>query len=85
MLTGRPNVLHRDALLQAKPAEQARIVAALRAARPRAVIRWLDPASSHPEANARGRPSGSRALDAYLAGAYRPLARYGAYLVLVPR
>ncbi len=82
-LVRRPNVLHRDVLLQAKPEEQARIVAALRRARPRVVIRWTDPASSAPEPNLRGRPSGSRTLDAYLAGAYRLRARLGRYDVLV--
>ena len=84
-LVHRPNVLRRDALLQARPAEQERIVAALRRARPRAVMRWLDPISSRPEPNERGRPSGSRALDEYLAAAYRPAGRFGAYEVLVPR
>ena len=33
----------------------------------------------------RGRPSGSRALDEYLADAYVPAGRFGAYEVLVPR
>ena len=84
-LVRRSNVLHRDVLLQARPAEQAAIVTALGRARPRAIVRWTDPASSHPEPNRRGRPSGSRALDDYLAAAYRPAARYGAYEVLVPR
>jgi hypothetical protein len=84
-LVRRPNVLRRDALLQARPDEQDRIVAALERARPRAVIRWLDPISSKPEPNERGRPSGSTALDDYLATAYRPHARYGAYEILVPR
>jgi hypothetical protein len=84
-LVRRPNVLRDDVSLQARPAEQARIVAALRRARPRVVIRWTDPVSSAPEPNRRGRPSGSRSLDAYLAAAYRPAARYGAYVVLVPR
>jgi hypothetical protein len=83
-LVRRPNVLDRDALLQARPQEQARIVAALRRERP-LVIRWLDPISSRPEPNERGRPSGSRALDEYLAAAYEPSARYGAYEILVPR
>jgi hypothetical protein len=83
-LVGRPNVLHRDVLLQAKPAEQEKIVAALRRARP-LVIRWTDPASSQPEPNRRGRPSGSRALDDYLESAYREDSRYGDYVVLVPR
>jgi hypothetical protein len=83
-LVDRPNVLHRDVLLQAKPSEQEKIVAALRAARP-VVIRWTDPASSEPEPNRRGRPSGSRALDDYLSRAYREDSRFGDYVVLVPR
>ena len=84
-LVDRPNVLRRDALVQARPEEQARIVAALERERPRAVIRWLDPISSRPEPNERGRPSGSSALDDHLARAYEPYARYGAYEILVPR
>jgi hypothetical protein len=84
-LVDRPNVLRRDALLQARPEEQERIVAALERERPRAVIRWLDPISSRPEPNERGRPSGSTALDDYLARAYEAQARYGAYELLVPR
>jgi hypothetical protein len=84
-LVRRPNLLRRDALLQAEPAEQARIVAALRRARTRVVVRWTSPASARPEPNARGRPSGSSALDDYLASAYRLDARFGAYDVLVRR
>jgi hypothetical protein len=84
-LVRRPNVLARDVSLQAKPDEQARIVAALRERRPRSVVRWTDPASSRPEPNRRGRPSGSRALDDYLADAYRLDSRFGAYDVLVLR
>jgi hypothetical protein len=84
-LVRRPNVLDRDVSLQARPEEQARIVAALRAARPRVVVRWTDPASDRPEPNRRGRPSGSRALDDYLASAYRLDSRFGAYDVLTPR
>jgi hypothetical protein len=83
-LVRRPNVLDRDVSLQAKPEEQARIVSALQQARPRAVVRWTDPASSRPEPNRRGRPSGSTALDDYLASAYRLDSRFGAYDVLVP-
>jgi hypothetical protein len=82
-LVRRPNVLSRDVSVQALPREQALTVAALRRARPKAVVRWTDPASSRPEPNRRGRPSGSRALDEYLASAYRLDARYGAYDVLV--
>jgi hypothetical protein len=84
-LVRRPNILARDVSVQALPREQARTVAALRRTRPRAVVRWTDPASARPEPNRRGRPSGSRALDDYLAGAYRLDGRFGAYDVLVPR
>jgi len=51
----------------------------------KAVVRWTDPASARPEPNRRGRPSGSRALDEYLAAEYRLDGRFGAYDVLVPR
>jgi hypothetical protein len=83
-LTRRPNVLREDTLLQARPAEQARIVAVLRRERP-VVVRWTDPLSSRPEPNERGRSSGVRLLDEHLASAYRLEARFGAYEVLVPR
>jgi O-antigen/teichoic acid export membrane protein len=83
-LAHRPNVLRRDVLLQARPQEQRTIVAVLKRTRPKAIVRWTDPASARPEPNRRGRPSGSRALDAYLATAYRRVARYGDYDVLVP-
>jgi len=84
-LVHRPNVLDRDVGVQALPEEQAAIVAALRDTRPKAIVRWTDPASSKPEPNRRGRPSGSRELDSYLAAEYRLDGRYGAYDVLVPR
>jgi hypothetical protein len=84
-LVGRPNVLRRDVLLQAKPGEQEAIVRRLRGARPKAIIRWIAPESSEREPNRRGRPSGSRALDDYLGAAYRDAARYGDYVLLVPR
>jgi hypothetical protein len=48
-------------------------------------VRWTDPISEDPEDNPRGRPSGSRAVDEYLADAYRLRARFGFYDVLVPR
>jgi hypothetical protein len=84
-LADRPNVLRRDVLVQARPAEQAAIVAVLERVRPRVVVRWTDPASSQPEPNRRGRPSGSRLLDEHLARAYRLAERDGAYDVLVRR
>ncbi|WP_028066343.1 hypothetical protein [Solirubrobacter soli] len=84
-LVGRPNVLRRDVLLQAKPDEQAAIVRRLQATRPRVIVRWVAPESAKPEPNRRGRPSGSRALDQYIDATYREAARYGDYVVLVPR
>jgi len=84
-LVDRPNVLHRDVLLQARPGEQEAIVAALERARPRVVVRWTSPVSARPEPNRRGRSSGSRALDEFLTGAYRPAGAHGDYRVLVRR
>ena len=72
-------------LLQAKPEEQARIVAALRRAKPKVIVRWTAPESAKPEPNRRGRPSGSTALDDYIDAAYELRARFGDYDVLVPR
>jgi hypothetical protein len=84
-LAERNDPLNRDFGLQTSPAAQAQIVAVLRRVHPRVVIRWTDPISSQPEPNRRGRSSGSRILDGYLAGAYRLLERDGFYDVLVPR
>ena len=85
VLVDRPNVLDRDVGLFARPAAQRWIVARLRSRRPRAVIRWTDPISAQREPNLRGRPSQSRAVDSYLARAYRPVLRRGYYQVLAPR
>ena len=85
VLADRPNVLDRDVGLFARPGAQRHIVARLRSARPRAVVRWTDPISSRREDNLRGRPSPSRAVDDYLRRAYRPVLRRGRYVVLAPR
>jgi hypothetical protein len=85
VLVGRDSVLNRGATLEALPAQQRTTVAALERERPRIVVRWLDPISSQPEPNLRGRASGSRVLDDYLARAYRRTAQFGVYVVLERR
>jgi hypothetical protein len=85
ILADRDTVLDAGATLQALPAEQRRAIAALERERPRVVVRWTDPLSSRREPNRRGRPSGSRVLDAHLAREYRRLAGFGRYRVLQRR
>jgi hypothetical protein len=82
VLVGRDSVLNQGATLEALPAQQRATVAALERARPRIVVRWIDPISSQPEPNLRGLSSGSRVLDDYLARAYRRTAQFGVYVVL---
>jgi len=87
-LTGRPNPTRYDiaapGVVTSAPV-QREIVADLRRTRPRAIVRWNDPVTDAPEPNLAGRSSGVRLLDAYVAAAYRPAARYGSWTVLVPR
>ena len=85
VLADRDNAAARDFGLVTSAAEQQAIVARLRERRPGVVVRWTDPLSSKEEPNLRGRPSGSRALDDYLASDYRLLERLYHYDVLVPR
>jgi hypothetical protein len=84
-LVRRPNVLDADAQVLNDPEIQRDVVATLRARPPRVVVRWTDPRSAQPEENARGRPSGATALDAFLAERYALAARHGAYDVLTLR
>jgi hypothetical protein len=85
VLADRDNAARQDFGLVTSAAEQQSIVDQLRARRPRVVVRWTDPLSSKDEPNLRGRPSGSRVLDQYLAVSYRLLHRLYHYDVLVPR
>jgi hypothetical protein len=78
-------VLDAGATLQALPSEQRKTVAAIERERPRIVVRWTHPLSSQREPNERGRPSGSRLLDSYLARRYRRVATFGFYRVLERR
>ncbi len=49
------------------------------------VVRWLAPTAREREPNGSARSSGVRLLDRTIAARYRPLARYGDYLILVRR
>jgi hypothetical protein len=85
VLTERDNPTHQDFGLQTGAKAQAEIIAALARTRPKAIVRWTDPVSTKREPNARGRPSGVRTLDAWLATHYRLAERHGYYEILVPR
>jgi hypothetical protein len=61
---------------------QREIVRDLRRTPPPLIVRWLDPTADRREPNGAGRSSGVRVLDDFLARAYRPAARFGAYEVL---
>jgi hypothetical protein len=85
VLTDRDNPTPRDhGLLTGAPAQRS-IVATLARVRPRAIVRWTDPISSQREPNLRGRSSGVRLLDRWVAANYRLRQRAGYYDVLVPR
>jgi hypothetical protein len=85
VLTERDNPTPRDFGLETSAPAQAAIVATLERTRPGAIVRWTDPVSSEREPNLRGRPSGVRTLDDYVAREYRLELRAGRYDVLVPR
>src|SRR5439155_22522849 len=82
VLADRDNAARKDFGLLTSAAEQQAIVDQLRARRPRVVVRWTDPLSSKDEPNLRGRPSGIRTLDQYLAANYRLLEQLYHYDVL---
>jgi dolichyl-phosphate-mannose-protein mannosyltransferase len=85
VLTERDNPTSQDFGIQTGAGAQRRIVGTLRRVRPRVVVRWTDPTSVRREQNLRGRPSGSRLLDHWLAARYRRVASYGSYEILAPR
>lgn len=84
VLSDRDNPTPIDFGLQTSATDQARLVEQLSRARPGAIVRWHDPATTRREPNLRGRPSGSRLLDEWIARGYRSHARFGEYEVLVP-
>lgn len=61
---------------------QREIIGDLERTRPPLVVRWTDPSTAAPEPNRAGESSGVRLLDAYLARAYAPAARFGEWSVL---
>jgi hypothetical protein len=85
VLTERDNPQREDVGLWSSAAAQNRIVRVLRDEQPRIVVRWTNPLSSKREPNARGRPSGSRALDEYLDSTYRLLERVPDFDILILR
>lgn len=85
VVADRPNPTRTEYAIQTSAADQRRLVAELRRARPRAIVRWLDPIAVEREPNRRGEPTGARVLDRWIADRYRLLARAGDYEILVPR
>jgi hypothetical protein len=88
VLAGRPNPTRYDiaapGVVTSAPV-QREIVADLERTRTPVVVRFTSPVTAAPEPNRAGRSSGVGILDAYLAGAYRPAARHGDWLILVRR
>jgi hypothetical protein len=85
VLVDRENASRVDYGLIAKPGPQREVVADLERARPRLVVRWTAPVASEKEPNLRGRASGVRILDDWIARNYRLEERLYHYDVLVPR
>jgi hypothetical protein len=84
LIAGRPNPTRHDYAIQTSAADQRALVAELTRDRPRAIVRWTNPASTKREPNLRGQPTGVRILDRWVADRYRLLARAGDYEILVP-
>ena len=82
VLTGRANPTPEDFGLQAGAAAQREIVRRLTAAHVRVIVRWTDPLSSQAEPNLRGRATGVRILDYWVASHYRLSTRLYHYDVL---
>jgi hypothetical protein len=61
---------------------QNEIVRDLERTRTPVVVRYDSPVTTAPEPNRAGKSTGITILDQYLARAYRPLARYGYYVIL---
>jgi hypothetical protein len=64
---------------------QREMIRDLRRDRPGLVVEWRNPVATESEPNGAGRSSGVRVLQRYLRAQYRPVRRFGDYLVLAPR
>jgi hypothetical protein len=85
VLAGRDNPTRRDFGIQVSAPAQRRLTRELDRARPGAIVRWTNPITTVREPNLRGRPTGVRVVDRWLARKYRLAATFGDYQVLVPR
>jgi hypothetical protein len=85
VLTQRDNPTDQDFGLQTSASAQRQIVASLNRSEPAAIVRWTSPDSVVREPNDRGKPTGVHILDHWVAAHYTRGARYGDYVVLVPR
>ena len=85
VLADRPNPTRYDiaapGVVTSEPVQEE-IVRDLQDNGVRMVVRWTNPLSAAREPNRAGRSSGVTILDAYLAGAFRRVARYGDYELL---
>ena len=88
VVTGHPNATRYDVMqpgVVTTAPVQDEIVASLRRAHTRVIVRWLDPRAEHREPNGSSRSSGVHVLDDYVRRQYRPIAHYGVYQVLLAR
>jgi hypothetical protein len=86
VLAQRPNPTRYDVIqpgVATTAAVQREMIADLERARPRVLVRWLDPRAIADEPNGSSRSSGVTLLDDYLGEHYRPSARSGAYALSV--
>jgi hypothetical protein len=61
---------------------QREMIGDLERSHTRLVVRWLAPVAREPEPNGSGRSSGVFLLDRWIAAHFRPVGRYGDYLLL---
>lgn len=88
VIAGRLNATRYDVMqpgVVTKASVQREMVRDLQRHQVRVVVRWVDPRAFAVEDDAGGRLHGSRVLDRYLAGAFRPLVRTPHYVVMVRR